>query len=111
LPGTISGGVATIASTNGSLRISMKMGTIRSPCRYDAAARHALQSVNLRRPTILRYASLAAWLPDIAGWSGYPSTATLQINHGIDVMCQPDISHHKQTQFDRCRRTFSITAR
>jgi hypothetical protein len=27
---------------------SMKMGTIASPCRYDAAARHALQSVKLR---------------------------------------------------------------
>lgn len=29
----------------------MKMGTILSPWRYDAAARHTLQSVNLRRPT------------------------------------------------------------
>jgi hypothetical protein len=36
---------------------SMKMGTIRSPCPYDAAARHPLQSANLRRPTISRYAS------------------------------------------------------
>jgi len=35
----------------------MKMGTIRSPCPYDAAARHALQPVNLRRPAILYYAS------------------------------------------------------
>jgi len=34
----------------------MKMGTIRSPCPYDAAARHALQSVILRRPAILHYA-------------------------------------------------------
>jgi len=38
----------------------MKMGTIGSPCRYDTAARHALQSVNLRRPAILRYDSWAA---------------------------------------------------
>jgi hypothetical protein len=35
---------------------SMKMGTILSPCPYDAAARHALKSVNLRRPAILHYA-------------------------------------------------------
>ena len=34
----------------------MKMGTIRSPFPYDAASRHALQSANLRRPAILRYA-------------------------------------------------------
>jgi hypothetical protein len=39
---------------------SMKMGTIASPCRYDAAARHALQSVKLRRRAILHYASWAA---------------------------------------------------
>jgi hypothetical protein len=35
----------------------MKMGAIVSPWRYDAAARHALQSTNLRRPAMLRYAS------------------------------------------------------
>jgi hypothetical protein len=35
---------------------SMKMGTTASPWRYDAAARHTLQSVNLRRPAILQYA-------------------------------------------------------
>jgi hypothetical protein len=35
----------------------MKMSTIASPCRYDAAARHALQSVNLRQLAILRCAS------------------------------------------------------
>jgi hypothetical protein len=38
---------------------SMKVGTIRSPFRYDAAARHALQLANLRQPAILRYASWA----------------------------------------------------
>jgi hypothetical protein len=42
---------------------SMKMGTIRSPCPYDAATRHALQSVNLRRPAILHYASWTAVFP------------------------------------------------
>jgi hypothetical protein len=35
----------------------MKTGTIVSPWRYDAAARHALQSASLRRLAILRYAS------------------------------------------------------
>jgi hypothetical protein len=65
----------------------MKMGTIRSLCPYDAAAHHALQSVNLRPPAILRYASWAA-LPDFVGWSGYPSIAALSINPGIDVMGQ-----------------------
>jgi hypothetical protein len=34
----------------------MKMGTIASPWRYDAAARHALQPVSLGLPAILRYA-------------------------------------------------------
>src|SRR5262249_10404734 len=41
---------------------SMKMGTTASPWRYDAAARHALQSVNLRRPAILHYASWPPYL-------------------------------------------------
>ena len=66
----------------------MKMGTIRSPCPYDAIARHALHSVNLRRPAILRYASCTSCLPDFAGWSGYPSIAALAINPRIDVMGQ-----------------------
>jgi hypothetical protein len=38
-----------------------KMGNIVSPWRYDAAARHALQLANLRRPAILCCASW--WLP------------------------------------------------
>jgi len=41
----------------------MKMGTIRSPSPYDAAARHALQSASLRRPAILRYDSWADVFP------------------------------------------------
>jgi len=41
----------------------MKMGTTRSPWRYDAAIRHALQSANLRLPAILHYASSAAVSP------------------------------------------------
>jgi len=34
----------------------MKIGTIASPWRYDAAARSALQSAKLRLLAILRYA-------------------------------------------------------
>jgi len=53
---------ASIAYRSGAPR-SMKMGTTRSPWRYDAAIRHALQSANLRRPAILHYASSAAVSP------------------------------------------------
>jgi hypothetical protein len=66
----------------------MKMGTTRSLCRYDAAARRALQSASLRLPAILHYASRAAVLPEIATWSAYPSVAAVPINPGIDVMGQ-----------------------
>jgi len=38
----------------------MKMGTTRSLCPYDAAPRRVLQSIKLRRPAILHYASWAA---------------------------------------------------
>jgi len=50
----------------------MKMGTIASPWRYDAAVRHALQFVSLRRRSILRYASRAA--------------VSVPINPGIDAI-------------------------
>ena len=50
----------------------MKMGTILSPYPYDAAARHALQSVSLRRPAILHYASRLFC-------TGLRSTLTLEI--------------------------------
>jgi hypothetical protein len=63
----------------------MKVGTIVSPWRYDAAARHAPQSVNLRRPAILHYASWAAVFP-IRRWSGYLPIAALTIDPEIDVM-------------------------
>jgi hypothetical protein len=49
----------------------MKLGIIRSPYPYDAAAHRALQSASLRRTAILHYASRAA-VSDFAGWSGYP---------------------------------------
>jgi hypothetical protein len=48
-----------------------KMGTIASPWRYDAAARHALQSEILRRPAILRCDSWAGRLANLAMWSAY----------------------------------------
>jgi hypothetical protein len=38
----------------------MKIGTTRPPWRYDVAARHARQSANIGRPTILHYASTDA---------------------------------------------------
>jgi len=50
----------------------MKVGTTRLPWRYDAAARHAFQSVNLRQCTILRYDSQGGCLLDLAGRFGYP---------------------------------------
>ncbi len=41
----------------------MKMGTIVSPWRYDAAAAETIRPDNQRRTTILRYASWAAVFP------------------------------------------------
>ena len=51
----------------------------------------ALQSPSLRRPAILR-SLMGGRLPELAGWSGYHSIATLSINPGIDVMCQRQAS-------------------
>ena len=65
----------------------MKMGTTASPWRYDAAARHALQSANLRRPAILRYATWEA-ASRFRGMSGYASIAVLSVDPGIDAMGQ-----------------------
>ena len=64
----------------------MKMGTIATLWRYDAAAYHALQSAKLRRNAILRYASWAAVFPVSEGPSGYLSIAALSINPGIDAI-------------------------
>jgi hypothetical protein len=57
---------------------------------YNAAARDALQSANLRRPAILRYASWAAVFPISQGWSGAPSMAAITIDPDIDVMCHEE---------------------
>ena len=57
---------AMYSSATGAPR-STKAGTIRSPCPYDAAARPALQSVNLRLPAILHYASCAPGFPILQG--------------------------------------------
>jgi hypothetical protein len=86
------------------------MGTIASLWRYDAAARYALQSPNLRRPTILRYASCTAVFPISQGWSGYPSIAALSIL-GIDVighnLPQPPYGHtgNRHTLCDQLARS------
>jgi hypothetical protein len=50
----------------------MKMGTIPSPWRYDAAAHHALQSANMRRPAILHYAQRTAVFPTSQGGLRFP---------------------------------------
>jgi tripartite-type tricarboxylate transporter receptor subunit TctC len=49
---------------------------------YDAAAQHALQSANLRRPAIPRYAGRGGLL-DLARWSGRPSTAAMPISSPV----------------------------
>jgi hypothetical protein len=66
---------------------SMKLGNIASPCPYDAVARHALQSANLRLPAILYYASMGSSLPKSRAF-GYPVLADVPIHPGIDAMCQ-----------------------
>jgi hypothetical protein len=43
----------------------MKMGTTRSPWRYDGAARRASQPAKLRQTTILHYAFASGCLPTI----------------------------------------------
>jgi hypothetical protein len=53
----------------------MKLGTIASPWRYDAPAHSALQSANLRRPAILRY---ALWAALLLISPGYPSMAAFR---------------------------------
>ena len=66
----------------------MKMDTLRSPCPYDAAARHALQSVDLRRPAILHYALWA----DVFSISQVvrlpPDSGPSPVDPEIDVMDQ-----------------------
>jgi hypothetical protein len=61
---------------------SMKMGTTRSPWRYDAAAYHALQSASLRRPAILRHTS---WPPDFPISQASPASldSATPINPGL----------------------------
>jgi hypothetical protein len=64
----------------------MKMGTIASPCPYDAVARHALQSASPRHPAILHYASWAAVFPISQSGPVTPPIAAVPINPGIDAM-------------------------
>src|SRR5205823_8425755 len=60
----------------------MKMGTTRSPWHYDAAARHAHRSVNLRRTAILHYASRRR-SSRFRGWSGYPDSGPCRSIPGL----------------------------
>ena len=65
----------------------MKMGTIHSPCPYDAAAQHApIGESATAFDLALRL--VGGCLPDFAGWSGYPPIAALTIDPEIDVMGQ-----------------------
>jgi hypothetical protein len=63
----------------------MKMGTIASPWRYDAAAAKTILPDNQRWTTILLYALWAAVFP-ISLVVRYPSIAALSTGRGIDVM-------------------------
>jgi hypothetical protein len=66
----------------------MKMGTIASPWRYDAAADYALQSVKCATACDLALRLAGACLSDFPGWSGYPLIAALSIDPGINVIAQ-----------------------
>ena len=52
----------------------MKMGTIVSSWRYDAAARHALKLAGLRCSAIEHHAS---WIHSIEEWAGYRSKTAI----------------------------------
>src|SRR5256885_1806676 len=64
----------------------MKMGTIVSPWRYDAAAGRALRPHDPGYPAIFRYRLAGGGLSDFAGWSGYPTIAAFLTNPGIGAM-------------------------
>src|SRR5690242_12693329 len=55
----------------------MKMGTIVPLWRYDSVAGDTLQLASLGCSGIQHYAS---WIPDIVGWSAYPSIAVISIS-------------------------------
>jgi hypothetical protein len=76
---------APMAYQSGAPR-SMKMGTIASPWRYDAAARHALQPTIPRRPAILRYVSGPVVSPISLGGPVILRYRSLEIDCRIDVM-------------------------
>src|SRR5262249_35207362 len=79
----------------------MKMGTIVSPWRYDAAAAQAIRPDNLRGTSILRYAARPAF-SRFCGWSGYPSIAAISIYQGTGAM------GHNRTYDSPSRRSFSF---
>jgi hypothetical protein len=79
----------------------MKMGTTRSLCPYDPAARYALQSASLRRPAISCCVQLTIGHFDILMPAGYPSIAAFSLNPRIDVMgheeTRRDTKRHEET--------------
>src|SRR5450631_3927027 len=78
----------------------MKMGTTRSPSRYDGAARHALYWANLRRYAIPRYASRAAVFP-MSRVIGFDSGLLNQ--SGIDALRQLGLMHRINDVCSRAR--------
>jgi hypothetical protein len=89
----------------------MKMGTTRSLCPYDAAARRAapIGKSAMARDFALRL--IGGCVPDFAGWSGYPSIAVLSLNPGINVMCQTlhFALQEKQQPFSRDDASLSLS--
>jgi hypothetical protein len=69
----------------------MKMGTTRSPCRYDAAARYALQSAKSATACDLTLRLEGGHRANIAKWSAHPLMEAVPINPGTDVMCRVEV--------------------
>jgi hypothetical protein len=67
---------------------SMKMGTIASPCPYDAAARRGAPIAKSATSCDFALRLRGGCLSDFARWSGYPSIAALTIDPEINVMGQ-----------------------
>jgi hypothetical protein len=107
-------GVVACSSVSGAPR-SMKVGTILSPCPYDAAACHALQSPKARHCAFLRYASCAAAWPISWGGPVTLSIAAMPGNTGgrrdgpATEVSDPSINHHSSDeQLQRCQATSSF---
>jgi len=81
---------------------SMKMGTTASPWRYDAAARHALQSAKLRLPATLHYASwAAAFMVSEGGPGTLHSGRTAVLTYPVDRRDGPKLDCRLTGQWGR----------